>query len=90
MIKVIATFLLIFQFNFSLNKPPIKYNRHGDLIASGSERTWIDWFRKTQKETELVDDQTEKSISNNKLLFILVGLVFSGIAYRSLIIKRKK
>lgn len=47
-------------------------------------------FEKAREETEFVDDETEKTIRKNQKLFILMGLFFGWMVYKSIGLSKKK
>jgi len=55
-----------------------------------SNNSWTQQFERARQETEFLDDNTEKMLNNNKKWFILMGVIFIGMVYKSLFIPPEK
>jgi hypothetical protein len=55
-----------------------------------SNNSWTQQFERARQETEFLDDNAEKMLNNNKKWFILMGVIFIGMVYKSLFIPPEK
>ena len=46
--------------------------------------SWTEKFEQKRKETEFLDDDTEKVLGHHKKWFILMGVIFIWMIYKSL------